>query len=97
MKRIILEGIHWSIIVFLVLSAIIFAIEVSPLLNGDEVIVKDNHILFCENGHCIKLGEKIYWTFLEIFIVEIVIGGLALVVLRENISLKKRSDKEFNS
>ena len=72
------------------MSAIIFIIEVSPLANPDDVFVKDNHVLFCENGHCVKLGEKIYWTFLELFIVEMVLGGLALFAIIETISLEKR-------
>lgn len=90
MKKKILIGIHWSVLTFLVISAIIFIIEVSPLINPDDVVIKDNHVLFCENGHCVKLGEKIYWTFLEIFIVELVLGGLALFAIIETISLEKR-------
>ncbi len=39
-----------------------------------------------------KFGEKIYWTFIEIFIVEIVVAALALVAIREEISIEKRSE-----
>lgn len=92
MKHKILEIIHWSVIIFLISSALIFVIEVSPLLNPDDIVVKDNHILFCNKGECVKLGEKIYWTFVEIFIVEIVVGALALVAIREEISLEKRAE-----
>jgi hypothetical protein len=59
-------------------------------MNPDDIIVKDNHLLFCNNGECVKLGEKIYWTFVEIFIVEIVVGALALVAIRGEISIAKR-------
>ena len=90
MKKKILIGLHWSVLIFLVISAIIFFIEVSPLANPDDVLIKDNHVLFCENGHCVKLGEKIYWTFLELFIVEMVLGGLALFAIMETVSLEKR-------
>ena len=69
--------------------------EVGPLLNPDDIVIKDNHILFCENSNCVKLGEKIYWTFVEIFAVEIVVGALALVAIREEISLEKRA-KDHN-
>jgi len=92
MKHKILEIIHWSVIIFLVSSALIFVIEVSPLLNPDDIVIKDNRILFCNNGECVKLGEKIYWTFVEIFIVEIVVGALALVAIREEISIEKRAE-----
>lgn len=91
MKYGILEIIHWSVVIFLIASALIFVIGVSPLLNPDDIIIKDNHLLFCNNGECVKLGEKIYWTFVEIFIVEIVVGVLALVAIREGISIEKRS------
>gem|GEM_PF-5133927 len=91
MKYKILEIIHWAVVIFLISSALIFVLEVSPLLNPDDIIIKDNHILFCNNGECVKLGEKIYWTFVEIFIVEIVVGALALVAIREEISIEKRA------
>jgi hypothetical protein len=92
MKRKILEIIHWSVVIFLVSSVLIFVFEVSPLLNPDDIVIKDNHLLFCNKGECIKLGEKIYWTFVEIFIVEIVVGALALVAIREEISIEKRAE-----
>ncbi len=92
MKHRVLKIIHWGVIVFLVSSALVFVIQVSPLLNPDDMVVKDNHILFCQNGQCIKLGEKIYWTFVEIFVVEIVVGALALVAIREEISIEKRAE-----
>lgn len=60
---------------FLVLSAMIFVIELAPLLNPDDIVVKDNHVLFCHNGKYVKLGEKIYWIFIEIFVVVIVVGA----------------------
>lgn len=90
MKYRMLEVIHWSVVVFLISSVLIFVIEVSPLLNPDDIVVKDNHLLFCNNGECVKLGEKIYWTFVEIFIVEIVVGALALIAIRGEISIAKR-------
>lgn len=90
MKRRVLEFIHWGVIVFLALSVLVFVIDVEPLLNPDDIIVKDNHVLFCQNGNCVKLGEEIYWTFVEIFAVEIVVGALALVAIRAEISLEKR-------
>ena len=93
MKRKILEIIHWSVIIFLILSALIFIIEVSPLINPEDIVIKDNHLLICNNGECMKFGEKIYWTFIEIFIVEIVVAALALVAIREEISIEKRSEK----
>jgi hypothetical protein len=77
--------------IFLISSVLIFVIGVSPLLNPDDIVIKDNHLLFCNNGECVKLGEKIYWTFVEIFVVEIVVGALALVAIREEISIEKRS------
>jgi hypothetical protein len=89
MKYLIFEIIHWSVVIFLISSVLIFVVEVSPLLNPDDIVVKDNHILFCNNGDCVKLGEKIYWTFVEIFIVEIVVGALALVAIRGEISIAK--------
>lgn len=92
MKSKILEIVHWSVVIFLVVSILIFVIEVSPLLNPDDIVIKDNHLLFCNNGECVKLGEKIYWTFIEIFVVEIVVGALALVAIREEISIEKRSE-----
>ena len=90
MKHKVLEFIHWGVIAFLALSVLVFVIDVEPLLNPDDIIVKDNHVLFCQNGHCVKLGEEIYWTFVEIFTVEIVVGALALVAIRAEISLAKR-------
>lgn len=64
--------------------------EAFPLLNPEDIVIKDGHLLFCNNGECVKLGEKIYWTFLEIFVVEMVVGALAIVAIREEISIKKR-------
>ncbi|HEX5457764.1 MAG TPA: hypothetical protein VFX64_05190 [Candidatus Nitrosotalea sp.] len=90
MKHKVLEFIHWGVIAFLSLSVLVFVIDVEPLLNPDDMIVKDNHVLFCQNGNCVKLGEEIYWTFVEIFAVEIVVGALALVAIRAEISLEKR-------
>jgi len=90
MKYEVFEIIHWSVVIFLISSVLIFVVEVSPLLNPDDIVVKDNHLLFCDNNGCIKLGEKIYWTFVEIFIVEIVVGALALVAIRGEISIAKR-------
>ena len=95
MKYKVLEFIHWGVVIFLISSVVIFVIEVGPLLNPDDIVIKDNHILFCQNGSCVKLGEKIYWTFVEIFAVEIVVGALALVAIREEISLEKRA-KDHN-
>lgn len=95
MKYKVLEFIHWGVVIFLISSVVIFVIEVGPLLNPDDIVIKDNHILFCQNGNCVKLGEKIYWTFVEIFAVEIVVGALALVAIREEISLEKRA-KDHN-
>ena len=92
MKHRVLKIIHWGVIVFLVSSVLVFVIGVSPLLNPDDIVVKDNHILFCQNGQCVKLGEKIYWTFVEIFVVEIVVGVLALVAIHEEISIEKRAE-----
>ena len=90
MHYLIFEILHWSVVIFLISSVLIFVVEVSPLLNPDDIVVKDNHLLFCNNGECVKLGEKIYWTFVEIFIVEIVVGALALVAIRAEISIEKR-------
>ncbi|HZS73082.1 MAG TPA: hypothetical protein VFA69_01125 [Candidatus Nitrosotalea sp.] len=95
MKHRILEFIHWGVVIFLISSVLVFVMEVGPLLNPDDIVIKDNHILFCENSNCVKLGEKIYWTFVEIFAVEIVVGALALVAIREEISLEKRT-KDHN-
>jgi len=94
-KHRILEFIHWGVVIFLISSVLVFVMEVGPLLNPDDIVIKDNHILFCENSNCVKLGEKIYWTFVEIFAVEIVVGALALVAIREEISLEKRT-KDHN-
>lgn len=91
MKYKILEIIHWAVVIFLIISSLIFVFEVSSLLNPDDIVIKDNHILYCKNGECVKLGEKIYWTFIEIFIVELVVGALALVAIREEISIEKRA------
>ncbi len=91
MKHKVLEFIHWGVVIFLISSVLVFVFEVGPLLNPDDIVIKDNHILFCQNGSCVKLGEKIYWTFVEIFTVEIVVGALALVAIREEISLEKRT------
>jgi hypothetical protein len=91
MKYKILEVIHWAVVIFLISSSLVFIFEVSPLLNPDDIVIKDGHLLFCNNGECVKLGEKIYWTFIEIFAVEMVVGGLALVAIREEISLEKRT------
>jgi hypothetical protein len=85
----ILEILYWSVLIFLISSALIFIIEVSPLLNPDDIVMKDGHLQFCDNGICVKLGEKIYWTFVEIFIVEIVVGALAIIAIREEVSIKK--------
>ncbi|MDC8452600.1 MAG: hypothetical protein LV477_06790 [Candidatus Nitrosotalea sp.] len=95
MKHKVLEFIHWGVVIFLISSILVFVLEVGPLLNPDDMVIKDNHILFCQNGSCVKLGEKIYWTFVEIFAVEIVVGALALVAIREEISLEKRA-KDHN-
>ena len=95
MKQKIVEFILWGVVIFLISSILVFVLEVGPLLNPDDIVVKDNHILFCQNGSCVKLGEKIYWTFVEIFAVEIVVGALALVAIREEISLEKRT-KDHN-
>ena len=91
MKHKVLEFIHWGVVIFLISSILVFVFEVGPLLNPDDLVIKDNHILFCQNGSCVKLGEKIYWTFVEIFAVEIVVGALALVAIREEISLEQRT------
>ena len=91
MKHKVLEFIHWGVVIFLISSILVFVLEVGPLLDPDDLVIKDNHILFCQNGSCVKLGEKIYWTFVEIFAVEIVVGALALVAIREEISLEKRT------
>jgi hypothetical protein len=93
-KRLVLEGIHWSVLIFLVISSIIFVFEVAPLRNSDQMEIKDNRIVFCEDDKCVNLGEKIYWTFLEIFMIEIIVGGLALFAIREEISLEKRGKKD---
>ena len=95
MKHKVLEFIHWGVVIFLISSVLVFVFEVGPLLNPDDIMIKDNHILFCQNGNCVKLGEKIYWTFVEIFAVEIVVGALALVAIQEEISLEKRA-KDYN-
>ena len=89
-KRKILEVIHWSVLIFLVLSSLIFVIEVAPMQNADQVIIKDNRLMFCTNDHCVNYAEKTYWTFLEMFVVEIIVGGLALVAIREEISIERR-------
>ncbi len=93
MKRRVLEVIHWVVVIFLVISVVIFIFETSSLLNPDDVVIKDNKLYFCESNHCVNLGEKIFWTFLEILLVEVVVGGLALVAIREEISIEKRSEE----
>ncbi len=92
MKRKILEAIHWSVVIFLILSSLIFVIEVAPMQNADQVMLKDNRLMFCTENHCVNFAEKIYWTFLEIFVVEIIVGGLALVAIREEISIEQRAE-----
>ena len=93
MKRRILEVIHWSILAFLVIASVLFVIEVAPVQEADRVITKENQILFCSNTECVDILDKIYWTFLKVFIIEIIVGGLALVAIREEISIEKRAEE----
>lgn len=90
MKYQVLGILNLVVIIFLISSSLVFIFEAFPLLNPDDIVIKDSHLLFCNNGECLKLGEKIYWTFLEIFVVEMVVGALAIVAIREEISIKKR-------
>lgn len=61
--------------------------------EADKVVTKDNQLLFCSDTECVDILDKIYWTFLKVFIIEIIVGGLALVAIREEISIEKRVEE----
>ena len=91
MKHKLLLTIHWSIIFALVISAVIFVVDETELAHS-KAEIKDGLILFCNDEKCISYQEKISSTFLKIFIFEIIVAVLALVALREGISLERRFD-----
>lgn len=93
MKRRVLEVIHWSILAFLVIASILFMIEVAPVQEAERIVTKENQILFCTNSECVDFADKIYWTFVKVFVIEIIVGGLALVAIREEISIEKRAEE----
>lgn len=88
-KHIILLVIHWSVIVALIISAIIFVLDEIELANS-KTEIQDGKILICNENECISYQAKTSITFLKIFIFEIIVAILALVALREGISLEKR-------
>ena len=89
MKHILLISIHWVIIIALIISSIIFILDEAELskLNAE---IKDGKLVFCTTNECVSYTTKISGTFLKIFIFEIIVAILALVALREGISLEKR-------
>lgn len=89
MKHKVLLSIHWSIIAALIISAIIFVLDEIELAKLETKIM-DGKILSCNEAGCSSYHEKIHSTFLKIFIFEIIVAILALVALREGISLEKR-------
>jgi hypothetical protein len=89
MKHILLISIHWAIILALIISSIIFILDEAELSKSNAEI-KDGKLMFCTTNECISYTTKISWTFLKIFIFEIIVAVLALVALREGISLEKR-------
>lgn len=93
MKHKILLAIHWSIIVALVISAIIFVVDETELA-ASKAEIRDGLILFCNDDKCTSYQEKISSTFLKIFIFEIIVAILALVALQEGISLEKRFNEK---
>ncbi|NDB62355.1 MAG: hypothetical protein EB170_00505 [Nitrosopumilaceae archaeon] len=88
-KHIILLVIHWSVIVALIISAIIFVLDEIELANS-KTEIQDGKILICNENECTSYQAKTSLTFLKIFIFEIIVAILALVALREGISLEKR-------
>ena len=89
MKHILLILIHWAIIISLIISSIIFIFDEVELSRSNAEI-KDGKLMFCTTDDCVSYTTKISWTFLKIFIFEIIVAILALVALREGISLEKR-------
>ena len=89
MKHILLISIHWVIIIALIISSIIFILDEIELTKSNAEI-KDGKLVFCSINECISYTTKVSWTFLKIFIFEIIVAVLALVALREGISLEKR-------
>ena len=89
MKHKILLSIHWLIIIALIISAIIFILDEIELANS-EAEIRDGKILFCNENECVSYQAKTFSTFLKIFIFETIVAILALVALREGISLEKR-------
>jgi hypothetical protein len=89
MKHILLILIHWAIIIALIISSIIFIFDEAELSRSNAEI-KDGKLMFCTTDGCVSYTTKISWTFLKIFIFEIIVAILALIALREGISLEKR-------
>jgi hypothetical protein len=95
MKHKILLLIHWLIIIALIVSSTIFVLDEIELANSEAEII-DGKIVFCNENGCTSYQEKTFLTFLKIFIFEIVVAILALVALREGISLEKRFGGSLN-
>ena len=89
MKHVLLILIHWVIIIALIISSIIFIFDEAELSKSNAEI-KDGKLMFCTTDDCVSYTAKISGTFLKIFIFEIIVAILALVALREGISLEKR-------
>ncbi len=89
MKHKILLLIHWLIIIALIISSIIFVLDEIELASS-EAEIRDGKILFCNENECTSYQAKTSTTFLKIFIFETIVAILALVALREGISLEKR-------
>jgi hypothetical protein len=89
MKHVLLILIHWAIIIALIISATIFIFDEAELSKSNAEI-KDGKLMFCSDNNCVSYTTKISWTLLKIFIFEIIVAILALVALREGISLEKR-------